>query len=129
MRFDELATFFARLEASGRRLGALQLVADLLAHARPDELAPIVYLLQGQLRPPYEGVELGLGERLLLRAIARANDLTEAALTRQYRGLGDLGLGYALRFPRMLDGVRTDRAPEDATTEREILDLHRMQRR
>jgi DNA ligase-1 len=37
--------------------------------------------------------------------------------------------GYALRFPRMLDGVRTDRAPEDATTEREILDLHRLQRR
>ncbi len=37
--------------------------------------------------------------------------------------------GYALRFPRMLDGVRTDRAPEDATTEREILELFRMQRR
>jgi len=37
--------------------------------------------------------------------------------------------GYALRFPRMLDGVRTDRAPEDATTEREILALSRMQRR
>jgi hypothetical protein len=29
----------------------------------------------------------------------------------------------------MLDGVRTDRAPEDATTEREILELLRMQRR
>jgi DNA ligase-1 len=39
------------------------------------------------------------------------------------------GPGYALRFPRMLDGVRTDRAPEDATTEREILDLQRMQAR
>jgi hypothetical protein len=28
----------------------------------------------------------------------------------------------------MLDGVRTDKAPEDATTEREILDLHALQR-
>lgn len=37
------------------------------------------------------------------------------------------GTGYALRFPRML-GVRRDRAPEDATTEREILDLFRLQR-
>jgi DNA ligase-1 len=36
--------------------------------------------------------------------------------------------GYALRFPRMLGGVRTDRAPEDATSEREVLDLYRMQR-
>jgi DNA ligase-1 len=37
--------------------------------------------------------------------------------------------GYALRFPRMLDGVRADRSPEDATTEREVFDLHRMQHR
>ena len=28
------------------------------------------------------------------------------------------GAGYALRFPRMLDGVRADKAAEDATTER-----------
>jgi hypothetical protein len=33
VRFDELATFFARLEASGRRLGAVQIVADLVARA------------------------------------------------------------------------------------------------
>jgi DNA ligase-1 len=37
--------------------------------------------------------------------------------------------GYALRFPRMLNGVRTDRAPEDATTEQEILELAALQRR
>ncbi|HYL55139.1 MAG TPA: ATP-dependent DNA ligase, partial [Gemmatimonadales bacterium] len=36
--------------------------------------------------------------------------------------------GYALRFPRMLDGVRSDKAPEDATTEGEILDMYHMQR-
>jgi DNA ligase-1 len=35
--------------------------------------------------------------------------------------------GYALRFPRLL-GVRRDKAPEDATTEREIIDLHRLER-
>ncbi len=36
--------------------------------------------------------------------------------------------GYALRFPRMLDGVRTDKAPEDATSEQEIIELYRTQR-
>lgn len=34
--------------------------------------------------------------------------------------------GYALRFPRV-SRFRFDRRPEDATTEREILDLYRMQ--
>jgi DNA ligase-1 len=36
--------------------------------------------------------------------------------------------GYALRFPRMLGGVRADKAATDATTEREILDLYAQQR-
>ena len=36
--------------------------------------------------------------------------------------------GYALRFPRLLQ-ERADKAPEDATTEEEILRLHRLQRR
>lgn len=36
--------------------------------------------------------------------------------------------GYALRFPRMIDWIRVDTGPEDATTENEILDMYRMQR-
>jgi DNA ligase-1 len=35
--------------------------------------------------------------------------------------------GYALRFPRVV-GVRPDKAAADATTEREIIDLYRLQR-
>ena len=35
--------------------------------------------------------------------------------------------GYALRFPRVV-GPRTDKAPSDATTEGEILDMFRLQR-
>jgi DNA ligase-1 len=37
--------------------------------------------------------------------------------------------GYALRFPRMLDGVRADKSPTDATTQREIIQMHKQQRR
>jgi DNA ligase-1 len=36
--------------------------------------------------------------------------------------------GYALRFPRLL-GIRTDRVAEDATTEREIVQMYRIQGR
>ncbi|HEX5830298.1 MAG TPA: ATP-dependent DNA ligase, partial [Gemmatimonadaceae bacterium] len=35
--------------------------------------------------------------------------------------------GYALRFPRLVSGVRVDKAAEDATTEQEILDMYRAQ--
>jgi DNA ligase-1 len=36
--------------------------------------------------------------------------------------------GYALRFPRMLK-VRTDKGPVEATTEREVLELFKKQRK
>jgi len=92
VRLEELARFFARLEASGRRLGAARIVADLFGRARASELAPTVYLLQGQLRPPYEGVEIGVGERLLVRVLANAYGVSQSAIARRYRQAGDLGL-------------------------------------
>lgn len=92
MRLKRLAETLARLEAGGTRLNAVQLVAGLLKAASAPERAPIVYLLQGQLRPPYEGVEVGLGERLLLRALARAYGTSEATVGRRFRRRGDLGL-------------------------------------
>ncbi|MEM4331890.1 MAG: ATP-dependent DNA ligase [Candidatus Micrarchaeia archaeon] len=39
------------------------------------------------------------------------------------------GQGYALRFPRIVDGIRRDKRPEDATTVDEIIDMYNMQKR
>jgi DNA ligase 1 len=88
----ELAQTFARLENTSGRLAAARLVTALFARARPTELAPVTYMLQGQLRPPFEGVEFGVGERLLIRAVARAYEASEAEVLRRYKRAGDLGL-------------------------------------
>jgi DNA ligase 1 len=103
MKLGELAQTFARLEAAGGRLAAVRLVTDLFARARPGEVAPVTYLLQGQLRPPFEGVEFGVGERLLMRVVARAYDAGAADVERRYKRAGDLGLvaeGLATARPR-----------------------------
>jgi ATP-dependent DNA ligase len=55
----------------------------------------------------------------LVRVGERVDDLSHLRQVRR-------GAGIALRFPRMLDGVRADKALEDATTEREIVDLAAM---
>lgn len=109
MKFRALAEVFGQLQFSTGRLSAVRAVADLFERADPAELEPIVYLLQGQLRPPYEGVELGVGERLLVRVVARAFDATTASVTKRFKKLGDLGLvaeSLVRSSPRRLLSVR-----------------------
>lgn len=80
------------LEAHRARHRMVDLVAELLRRARPEERALVVYLLQGQLRPSYEGVELGVGEQLLIATIASAYEVAPAEVSRRFKSLGDLGL-------------------------------------
>jgi DNA ligase-1 len=91
VRLSTLSETFEQVAAASSRLRRVELVAALLRRATPNERAPVVYLLQAQLRPPYEGVEVGLGERLLMRAVATAYGAPPARVARRLASLGDLG--------------------------------------
>ncbi|HEX4602093.1 MAG TPA: ATP-dependent DNA ligase [Gemmatimonadales bacterium] len=117
MRLQELTSYFARLEATGRRLAAVDTVAELFDRLPGAELEPAVYLLQGQLRPPYEGVELGVGEQLLLRVLARSYDASEADVAGRDRRAGDLGLVAEALAPQRPSRRLTVRQAYDALLE------------
>jgi DNA ligase-1 len=92
MRLRTFAESLGHLETTRSRLATVQIVAELLGNAGAESIEPAVYLLQGQLRPPYEGIELGVGAKLLVRVLAQAYGTSLAAVTRQFRKAGDLGL-------------------------------------
>lgn len=91
MRLVELADSLERLEETRSRQSMVERVAELLTRSARDERASIVYLLQARLRPDYEAVEVGLGEKLLVRALAKAYAVTETAVRRRSLKYGDLG--------------------------------------
>jgi DNA ligase-1 len=91
MRLSELADALEGLEKMRSRSRMAEHVADLLGRCGRDERASVVYLLQARLRPEYEGIELGLGEKLLVRALAEAYGVGDAAVRRRLRSYGDLG--------------------------------------
>ena len=66
-------------------------LASLLGKVPPEELPMLVYLTQGTLKPDYEGVELGLAEKMALRAIATASGARQEAVQKRYIELGDIG--------------------------------------
>ncbi len=68
-----------------------------------DELEPITYLIQGRLAPFFEPVEIGLGERLLIAAVATASGTPKEEVSKLNREIGDLGV-TAQRLARQPQG-------------------------
>jgi DNA ligase 1 len=101
MQFAELVAAYERLEATTKRLEMREILVRLIRSAPAKELPEILYLSQGLLRPEYEGVELGVADSLLRRAITQATGASEAQVARHVRDSGDLGItAAALLEPR-----------------------------
>ena len=109
MQLRDLAETCDRLEATRSRRTLVDIIADLLRRASAEDREPIVYLLQAALRPPYEGVELGVGDKLLVDGIAASYNANTTAVERRYRRLGDLGLVAAALAPKGRPRGRTVR--------------------
>jgi DNA ligase-1 len=89
--YSQVAESYAKLEDISGRNEMTQVLATLLKAVPRDELAMLVYLTQGKLRPDYEGVELGLAEKMALRAIGTAAGLPTATVYDTYVKVGDIG--------------------------------------
>lgn len=91
MLFSVLSENLAKMEQTSKRLELISLMVDIFKQTKPDEIAQVVYLLQGKVRPDYEGVEVGVAEKMVIRAIAKSSGTTQNIVEREYVKVGDLG--------------------------------------
>jgi DNA ligase-1 len=92
MKFARLAQYFERLEGTTKRLTMCDSLSALFREVDLEEIERVAYLCQEQLLPAYRGLELGMAEKLIAQAIARAVGREQKVVTAQYKRLGDLGL-------------------------------------
>src|SRR5256885_13960876 len=92
MTFDQLAAYLDQLEGTRSRNELVRILSELYGAAALEELEPITYLIQGRLAPFFEPVEIGLGERLLITAIAAAYHAPKDEVSKLNRQTGDLGV-------------------------------------
>jgi DNA ligase-1 len=92
MKFMELAAGLDRMEATSKRNELVRIVSEVYQACSADELGPITYLVQGRLAPLFEPVEIGMGERLLMTAIATAYEIPKEEVVKLNRETGDLGV-------------------------------------
>ncbi len=92
MPFMILAETFEKIEVISSRTQMTVLLVNLFKQTPPAIIDKVVYLLQGKLWPDWYGMpELGIGEKMLIKAIALATNSTESEVEKLYKTLGDLG--------------------------------------
>ncbi len=91
MKYEIVAEAYRDLEAVSSRLALIERLAALIAQT-PAELLPVVcYLGQGLIAPEFAGVDLGLAEKMAVRAVATATGVDAADVAVRVRETGDLG--------------------------------------
>ncbi|MGH1521604.1 MAG: ATP-dependent DNA ligase [Nitrosopumilus sp.] len=91
MEFSILASAFNKMESTRKRLELTQYLVELFEKTPKEVIAKIVYLLQGKLRPDFEGIELGVAEKLAIKSISKSSGIPIKKIEEEYQKSGDLG--------------------------------------
>jgi DNA ligase 1 len=79
------------MEQTSSRIALTGYLVTLLKKTPTNIIDKVTYLIQGKLYPDYEGIEMGVAEKMVLRAIATSSGKDVSEIGRIYQKTGDLG--------------------------------------
>lgn len=93
--YSDVCNVFQEIEGTSSRLSIIKICSEFFSRImkdNPQNLIPTTYLFINRLGPDYEpGLELGLGEGLLMKTISEACGKSLVQVKNRYREMGDLG--------------------------------------
>ena len=92
MKYQELVDVYSSLEATTKRLEKTDIIADYLKTLDSDTIEKVGLLILGTVFPAWSSEEIGIGGKLVERAVAEAVGTTTAAVEDAVRDEGDIGL-------------------------------------
>uniref|UniRef100_A0A8C5K5Q4 DNA ligase n=1 Tax=Jaculus jaculus TaxID=51337 RepID=A0A8C5K5Q4_JACJA len=93
--FLAVARTFEKIEEVSARLKMVETLSNLLRSVvalSPPDLLPVLYLSLNCLGPPQQGLELGIGDGVLIKAVAQATGRQLEAIRAEVAEKGDVGL-------------------------------------
>ena len=91
MKFSLVADTLSYMENTTKRLELTQHLVDLFKITPPEIISKVVYLLQGKIRPDHEGIEMGIAEKIVIRALSKSSGISITKIEHEYKKAGDFG--------------------------------------
>jgi DNA ligase 1 len=79
------------MEKTSSRISLTNSLVELFKKTPPELIDKVVYLIQGKLAPDYESLDLGLAEKMAIRAIAYSSGSPVSLVEKAYKDTGDIG--------------------------------------
>jgi DNA ligase-1 len=91
LQLSKLVDTFESMEETKSRLALTELLVSLIKNTSHTVIDKVIYLIQGKLRPDYEGIEMGIAEKMIIRALSQTLAIDVSSILETYRQTGDLG--------------------------------------
>jgi DNA ligase-1 len=91
LKYTIIADAYEKIEATTKRLEMTDLLVDLLENTPKEIIDKVVYLTQGKIYPDFVSREIGVAEKLAMKALARASGKKESEIEENLKKTGDIG--------------------------------------
>jgi len=91
MLYSDLCSFYQTIESLSGRLEMTDQLIELYRATPADKIETVVRLTKGEIRPGYEGVELGVAEKLAMKAIYLVTMISSEEIEEERIRTGDIG--------------------------------------
>jgi len=91
LRYAVIAEAYEKIESTTKRLEMTDLLVDLLKNTPKEIIDKVVYLTQGKIYPDFISLEIGVAEKLAIKALARASGKKESEIEEDLPKTGDIG--------------------------------------
>jgi len=91
LEYTVIADAYERIEATTKRLEMTDLLVELLKKTPKSAIGKVVYLTQGKIYPDFVGLEIGVAEKLAVKALSRASGIKNVELFKLLTKIGDIG--------------------------------------
>jgi len=92
MKYSELCEVYEKLSKTPSRLGKTDILAEFLKKLEKSKGDnKWIYLLRGRVLPDYDGRELGMSGKLVMKAISKSAGVGADVVVKEFNKLGDLG--------------------------------------